>query len=91
MTKVYILSGSYHYEGDSVIGVYANRDSAENAMLDIQEHKRAEPPPLEGGPDDWTDEMLAEWNRLNDAWRAGLPNGGSNYDSHWIAEHEVKS
>ena len=86
--RVYILMGGYDYEGDRIISVHRSREKADAEMMRIQEHKSQKPDSLP----DWltaTDAELAEWDAKDAAWRKGLPNGMSDYDSHYIIDQEL--
>ena len=83
--KVYILIGSYHYEGsDTIIGVWADPVKAEAECRRLKAHRDSEPPISQ----DMSDEQIVQWNVACDEWRKGLHNGQS-LDAYFVEEKEV--
>lgn len=87
---VYILTGAYSYEGDTVLAVFASEKGATDALERCEAHKRAEPKlPADFRASPLVDATVLDYRAAHEQWREGCPYE-SNYDWYAVAPAELR-
>lgn len=85
--KVYVLMGSYDYEGCNALASYASKEGAEAALAKRNSYKAAEPRQWDYEREDGSRDTDAWWAAC-EKWREGLA-GMCNYDNYYLVEQEL--